>query len=107
MKPILIWTPRAEEDLLEIYVSIGLENASAADRIYDKLKSKARLLIQHPRLGIERTDIALKSRVLIERNYLIFYRIAPDEDGLSVAEIEIIRLVDGSEICLLYFHKHT
>ena len=26
MKPVLLWRPQAREDLLDIYVTIGLEN---------------------------------------------------------------------------------
>jgi plasmid stabilization system protein ParE len=34
MRPVLLWTPQACEDLLDIYVTIGLDNPSAAERIY-------------------------------------------------------------------------
>lgn len=44
-KPKLYWSPKAEEDLLNIYVAIGLENITAADRIYDRIKSKALTLL--------------------------------------------------------------
>ncbi len=94
-KPKLKWSPKAEEDLLDIYVTIGLENISAADRIYDKLKSKALTLIDAPRMGVERSDISLSARILIEKNYLIFYQIKPNDENADVTDIEIIRIVDG------------
>lgn len=31
MKPAVLWTPQAREDLLDIYVAIGLDNAAAAE----------------------------------------------------------------------------
>jgi toxin ParE1/3/4 len=94
-KPKLKWSPKAEEDLLDIYVTIGLENISAADRVYDKLKSKALTLIDAPRMGVERSDISLSARILIEKNYLIFYQIKSAEESEDVTDIEIIRIVDG------------
>jgi toxin ParE1/3/4 len=33
----LVWTPQAREDLIEIYLYIGSENPSAADRIFQAL----------------------------------------------------------------------
>ena len=38
----LRWSREAREDLLEIYVAIGLENVGAAERIYDRLKRARR-----------------------------------------------------------------
>jgi plasmid stabilization system protein ParE len=33
----LVWTPQAREDLIEFYTYIGLDNPSAAERIFDAL----------------------------------------------------------------------
>jgi plasmid stabilization system protein ParE len=33
MRPALLWTPQAREELLDIYVTIGLDNPSAAERV--------------------------------------------------------------------------
>ncbi|MDT3380981.1 type II toxin-antitoxin system RelE/ParE family toxin [Labrys neptuniae] len=43
MAAALIWTPQSEEDLLDIYVAIGLDSPAAADKIYDRLKDVAQL----------------------------------------------------------------
>ena len=37
----LLWTPRAEEDLLEIHSFIELDNPGAADRMIDRLRNSA------------------------------------------------------------------
>ena len=37
-RPALLWTPQAREDLLEIYVTIGLDNPSAAERVYSAIE---------------------------------------------------------------------
>ena len=36
----LLWTPQAEEDLLDIYYFIALDNPDAADRILARLQSR-------------------------------------------------------------------
>jgi toxin ParE1/3/4 len=47
----IVWTPQSEEDLLDIYVEVGLDSPTAADRIYDRLRDAALLLLDNPRLG--------------------------------------------------------
>jgi plasmid stabilization system protein ParE len=40
MKPVLLWTPQAREDLLDIYITIGLESLAAAERLCTALEQK-------------------------------------------------------------------
>jgi toxin ParE1/3/4 len=89
------WSRQARDDLLRIYVAIGVENAPAAERLYDRLERKAAMLREQPRLGPRRNDIGPKCRMLVERPYLILYEITPDADAGSVETIEIVRVVDG------------
>lgn len=37
----VLWTPSARDDLLNIYVTIGRESPSAAERIFDRLERRA------------------------------------------------------------------
>jgi len=62
----LVWTPQAREDLIDIYACIGLDNPSAAERILNAIEAKAKLLIEYPRLGVQRPDIRPSTRILIE-----------------------------------------
>jgi plasmid stabilization system protein ParE len=39
MKVAVLWTRQAREDLLDIYVTIGLDNAAAAGRMFTILRS--------------------------------------------------------------------
>jgi toxin ParE1/3/4 len=48
----LLWTPQAREDVIEIYTDIGLDNPSAAERVFDAVRAKAELLVEFPRLGV-------------------------------------------------------
>jgi toxin ParE1/3/4 len=95
MRTKLIWTPQAKEDLLDIYVTIGLDNPSAAERVYTALEEKAELLMDHPRLGVRRPEIAPAARMLVEGVYLILYETYPDTDEGPVGEVEIVRVVHG------------
>jgi plasmid stabilization system protein ParE len=47
----LIWSNQARADLLEIYMMIGLEQPAAAERYFDRIEEKARLLKSQPRMG--------------------------------------------------------
>jgi toxin ParE1/3/4 len=91
----LIWSNQARTDLLEIYVMIGLEQPTAAERYFDRIEDKARLLKSQPRMGVRRSDIRPSMRMLVEAPYLILYRTDPDTDEGPVRTVEIIRIVDG------------
>ena len=47
----VVWSNQAREELLNIYVTIGLENPSAADRIYDRIERRAQQLADQPKMG--------------------------------------------------------
>jgi toxin ParE1/3/4 len=89
------WTREAREDLLRIYVLIGLEQPAAAERYYDRIDAKARLLADQPRMGMRRPEIRRDVRMLIENPYVILYRTEPDSDEGPLDLVEIVRVVDG------------
>jgi toxin ParE1/3/4 len=91
----LIWSNQARTDLLEIYVMIGLEQSAAAERYFDRIEDKARLLKSQPRMGMRRSDIRPSMRMLVEAPYLILYRTDPDTDEGQVSTVEIVRVIDG------------
>jgi toxin ParE1/3/4 len=91
----LIWSNQARGDLLEIYVMIGLEQPAAAERYFDRIEDKVRLLKSQPRMGVRRSDIRPSVRMLVESPYLILYRINADTDEGPVAAVEIVRIIDG------------
>ncbi|PPD16121.1 MAG: plasmid stabilization protein [Methylobacterium sp.] len=95
MPSSLNWTRQARLDVLDIYELIGLEQPAAAERCFDRIDCLANLLREQPRLGVARPDIAPGFRMLIERPYLLLYRIHPDLPVGPVDEIEIVRVVDG------------
>jgi len=91
----LLWTPQARKDLIEIYTYIGLDNLSAAERVFDAIQSKAELLVEYPRLGVRRPDLRSSARLLIQGPYLILYETRPDTDEGAIDTVEIVRIVDG------------
>lgn len=95
MRVKLLWTPQAREDLLDIYLTIGLDNPAAAERIYAAIEAKTELLASHPRLGPRRPEIRSPTRLLVERPYLILYETRPDTDVGPVEAVEIVRVIDG------------
>lgn len=91
----LLWTPQAREDLIEIYLYIGLDNLSAADRVFDAVQAKAESLTKFPRMGVRRPDIHPSTRMLVEGPYLILYETHPNCDDGRIDAVEIVRIVDG------------
>lgn len=73
MQVEVLWTPRARTDLIEIYLYIGQDSVSAAERIFDAVQAKAESLARFPRMGVRRRDIRPSTRMLIEGPYLILY----------------------------------
>lgn len=86
--PRIVRSPRAREDLIELWTHIAADNPSAADRMLDRIEAKLRLLADTPRLGPARPDIAEGLRLFPIRRYVVLYRELPDG-------IEIVRVVRG------------
>ncbi len=91
----LYWTRQARADLLDIYELIGIEQPTAAERYFDRIEALVGLLPEQPRLGVRRPDIAPDLRMLVERPYLILYRIEPEQPEGPVALVEVVRILDG------------
>jgi len=91
----LVWTPQAREDLIEIYTYIGLDNPSAAERIFDAVQVKIGSLVEYPQIGTRRPDIRPSVRILVEGPYLVLYETHTDSDEDAIDEVEIVRIVDG------------
>lgn len=91
----LLWTPRAEDDLVEIYTFIALDSPAAADRVLQQLQKGIESLARNPRLCQRRPDIAPPARVLVEAPYLVLCETHPDTDSGTIRSVEIVRIADG------------
>lgn len=84
----IVRTPRAEEDLIEIWARIAGDNPAAADRQLDLFEARFRALAATPLMGAAREDIAVGLRCLPVGRYVIPYRCGSDA-------VEIVRVIHG------------
>ena len=70
---------------MDHYLTIGAENPSAAERVYDRIEQRVRQLVDHPRVGQRRPDIRPSARVLVEYPFLILYETSPDRDEGAIS----------------------
>ncbi len=82
-------TPQAKADLIELWLYIATDSATAADRLLATIDEKCRLLARFPEMGQSCDELAPLLRCFSVGNYVIFYR--PAESG-----VEIIRVVSGA-----------
>jgi toxin ParE1/3/4 len=82
-------TVRARLDLLDLWENIAAVNPAAADRTFKRLEARIRILQTFPEAGPSRAEIAPEARVLIERPYLILYRLVGED-------VEIVRVLHAA-----------
>jgi toxin ParE1/3/4 len=99
----VVWSPQARDDLIEIYVAIGLERPDAAERYFERIERKIELLGEQPRLGGRRSEIWPSARMLVEAPYVILYETDPDTDEGPVSSVEIVRILDGRRDLATFF----
>ncbi|MEQ1612148.1 MAG: type II toxin-antitoxin system RelE/ParE family toxin [Hyphomicrobiaceae bacterium] len=85
----IIRTPRAAEDLIEIYSYIGQHSTRSAESMLLALARQFELLAERPRIGRARPDLRPELRSWPHRSYVILYRTT--ETG-----VEIVRVVHGA-----------
>jgi toxin ParE1/3/4 len=96
MKKKLIFSPRAEADLIDILEFIAKDKPFAAVAFVEKLQEKCFLLASNPDLGELRSDLAENLRCFSFKNYVIFYRSTQND-------VEIIRVASGFQNIELLF----
>jgi toxin ParE1/3/4 len=82
-------SPEAREDLDDIAAYVAAANPAAALAQILRFESLFDLLVQQPKAGRTRHDLAPSLRGLVEGRYIIFYRELANE-------VEIIRVLHGS-----------
>jgi toxin ParE1/3/4 len=80
---------------LDIYLTIGLDNPTAAEQFFTTIEAKADLLSSQPRLGPRCPEIRPSTRFLVERPYLVLYETHPDTGDGPLEKVEIVRVIDG------------
>jgi toxin ParE1/3/4 len=79
----------AEEDLIDIWSDIAEHNPIAADKYVKRLGDRIDSLFDMPERGSKRDDLQAALRMLVEGNYLIFYRV-------TERNVEVVRVIHGS-----------
>ena len=83
----LVFTDRAQADLLEAWLYIAEDNLAAADRVLDTLEHEAKVLLMQPLMGRARPELGSQVRSWPSSTpYLFFYEV----DG---AELTVLRVL--------------
>jgi toxin ParE1/3/4 len=78
-------TPRALQDLRDIWHNISIESEKAADKLLMRIFDKLGLAAEHPKMGAARPQLSVTARVLVEGRYIIIYE--PQMEGILVVAI--------------------
>lgn len=84
----IVRSRQADEDLLDIWFHIALDNPAAADRTVERIENRWLQLLDLPYSGMARDDIAPGLRQLVADSYLILHRISDDA-------VHIVRILHG------------
>ena len=72
-----VLSPKAEEDLRQIWRSIAPDNERAADALLTRILNKAELAAGQPLMGSPRPELSPTARILIEGRYVAIYEPMP------------------------------
>jgi toxin ParE1/3/4 len=73
----------AEDDLVEIWCTVAVDNVRAADRLVDEIYATAQLLALQPSMGRLRPDFGPDVRSFPRRDYILFYRFTGHTVGIA------------------------
>ncbi|MES2443008.1 MAG: type II toxin-antitoxin system RelE/ParE family toxin [Pseudomonadota bacterium] len=84
-------TPRAEDDLLDIWAYVAAENPDAADRLVRALSEQFRKTSDFPELGQSVDWLVPGHRILTRGSYVLIYRILTARHA-----VELVRVVHSA-----------
>jgi toxin ParE1/3/4 len=82
---IVVYSPLAEDDLFDIWVSIASDHIQNADRFVEELHALAQELANQPLMGRARPEFGKDVRSFPHGDYLVIYR--PMNDGVGIARV--------------------
>lgn len=94
--PILIISPEAEQDLIDIWLYIAEDQPTNADHFLERVQEKAQKLAEFKELGIDRRELSPDLKSFPIDRYVLYYR--PNNQG-----IELVRVLHGSRDVNLLF----
>ena len=81
----LVFSPQAQQDLIDIWDFIAQDDVDAADRVCNDIEQKCEALTQAPGMGRARDELAPSLRSFPVGKYVIFYRLIAN--GIEIARI--------------------
>jgi toxin ParE1/3/4 len=84
----IVWSEKAEHDLLKIYAYVAARNPQAAEALVREVDARFKNLSRFPFIGRERPSLAPGLRSILVGTHLIFYCVEHDR-------IVIVRIIDG------------
>ncbi len=85
----LVKAPKAEADLVDIWLYIAEDQPVNADLFLDRLNESVIALAKTPGMGVDRPDIAEEIKSFPVGNFVLFYRVKP-------SELELVRVISAS-----------
>jgi addiction module RelE/StbE family toxin len=83
----LVFTERAQADLLEAWLFIAEDNPAAADKVLDTLEQEAKLLLLQPLMGRARPELGSAVRSWPSATpYVLFYEV----DGTDLTILRVL-----------------
>lgn len=86
---MLLISPQAEQDLVDIWLYIANDSPTNADRFLDYINEQALHLVELPKSGKLRPELAQALRCFPVEKYLLFYR---EQDST----IELVRVLHAA-----------
>ncbi|WP_068317829.1 type II toxin-antitoxin system RelE/ParE family toxin [Polycladidibacter hongkongensis] len=80
-----VLSPRAEQDIRNIWREIAQLNEPAADDLVYRLFNKFELAATHPQMGAPRPELSQTARILVEGSYIVIYE--PNHDEIFVVAV--------------------
>lgn len=85
----LIKSPKAEADLINIWLYIAEDQPENADRFLDRLDAAAMALAETPGMGVDRPSLSEGLKCFPVGNYILYYRVKPPK-------LELVRVLSAS-----------
>jgi plasmid stabilization system protein ParE len=85
----LFKAPKAEADLIDIWLYVAEDQPVNADRLLDRLNEAAMLIAETPSMGVNRPSLSRNLRSFPVGNYVLYYRVNADV-------LELVRVLSAS-----------
>jgi toxin ParE1/3/4 len=84
----LRFTPRARDDISDIYDFIAQHNPRAARAVVRRIRATCRLLAQYPGIGRETALAGVRMQMVYKYPYLVYYALMSDGTGRARARAQ-------------------